>query len=99
MRPLKWYKKRKATRMTVPAEIILDMLVLYKDVTVMSAIATAVDVYKITSRSTAHESLMWLREHGYITVKDGADHREKLYSLTRKGLKYLGIQDPIGEAK
>lgn len=93
MRPLKWFKKRAAARMPLSAELIMDMLVQHNGISIMAAISLSVDTHKITSRSTAHSSLMWLREHGYLTIKDGKDNRQKFYSLTSKAHRYLGITE------
>ena len=97
MRPLKWFKKRVATRMPLPAELIMDMLGQHNGINIMAAISLSVDTHKITSRSTAHSSLMWLREHGYLSIKDGKDNRQKFYSLTSKAHRYLGTTE--GEMK
>jgi len=97
MRPLKWFKKRAAARMPLSAELIMDMLVQHNGINIMAAISLSVDMHKITSRSTAHSSLMWLREHGYLSIKDGKDNRQKFYSLTSKAHRYLGTTE--GELK
>lgn len=90
MRPMYWFKKRKNTDMSTTSELMMDLIQQDSSIGVMEAIHKAC-MLGITSRSTAHTSISWLREHGYIKIENLKDQRVKLCIPTEKAKRYLGV--------
>jgi len=90
MRPIYWFKKRKNTSMTTASELMMDLIQQDSSISVMDAIHKA-NMMGITSRSTAHTSITWLREHGYVKIDSNKDQRVKMCMTTEKAKRYLGV--------
>ena len=90
MRPMYWFKKRKNTSMTTASELMMDLIQQDKSISIMDAIHKA-NMMGVTSRSTAHTSLSWLREHGYVKIDSNKDQRVKMCMTTEKAKRYLGV--------
>jgi len=92
MRPLYWFKKRKQAGMTPVSEVMLDMIIDKKIMTVMDLAHIAVGE-GIASHSTVHNNLAWLKEHGYVkTQVNREDERSRMCVPTEKAKRYLGVK-------
>lgn len=90
MRPIHWYKKRKHAGMPVVAELVLDMVSGNDPMTITNLVNKAV-LIGFASHSTIHNSLAWLKSHGYIkTVVGAEDDRLRVCTPTDKAKRYLG---------
>ena len=89
MKPIKHFEQRKLAGMNIHAEVLLDLIHSLEKPTVMKAIDTAI-LMDIATRNTLHRSLMWLKNHSFITIdRREEDAREKMCLLTRRGINYL----------
>ena len=89
MTPIKHFHERKLRGMSIHAEVLLDLIDSLPQPTVMDIIDTSIRM-EIATRNTIHQSLMWLKNHSYISItRREEDLRVKLVILTGKGKTYL----------
>ena len=89
MSPLEHLQTRKRAKMTIHAELLLNLIQSMGEPHVMRVIDNGIEL-GIATMMTLHKALMWLKTHGYIVIDHNeGDRRSKFCKLTIKGKKYL----------
>jgi hypothetical protein len=89
MKLLDQHDKRVKMGMSIYAEILLDIIDTYQELSMMGLLAQALD-HKVASQATLIQAIKWLANNNFIKVsKSEGDSRMKNCSIMQRGTLYL----------
>lgn len=88
MKPLDRHLYRQKHKMTVHAEIMLDLAYSNRDINVLQLMNEGMDK-QVGSYMTVYNAIVWLGDNGFLKItKSMKDRRAKHCNITKKGVEY-----------
>ena len=89
MTPFDQHNKRMKLKMTVYAEVLLDIIAMKGQSEVMEVIEVAIQ-HRVACLATLHRAIKWLEAEKFINRKVGdGDGRKRICTVAQRGMIFL----------